>query len=79
MLSLRPLLHDEVPYVPPHEWNLDFPHPHAARQGLSHKEGETKLRDKALTSTDLMGALASIPSTAPIVNAANRNATLRAP
>ena len=66
----------KCPYVPPHEWNLDFPHLMLRAKAFRHKEGETKLRDKALTSTDLMGALAN-PVTAPIVNAANRNATLR--
>ncbi len=66
----------KCPYVPPHEWNLDFPHLMLRAKAYRHKQGETKLRDKALTSTDLMGALAN-PVTAPIVNAANRNATLR--
>jgi glycerol-3-phosphate dehydrogenase subunit C len=67
----------KCPYVPPHEWNLDFPHLMLRAKAYRHKQGETKLRDKALTSTDLMGVALANPVTAPIVNAANRNATLR--
>lgn len=67
----------KCPYVPPHEWNLDFPHLMLRAKAVRHQKGETKLRDKVLTSTDLMGAALANPVAAPIVNAANRNATLR--
>ena len=67
----------KCPYVPPHEWNLDFPHLMLRAKAVRHQKGETKLRDKVLTSTDLMGAALANPVTAPVVNAANRNATLR--
>jgi hypothetical protein len=52
----------KCPYVPPHEWNARLPAPDAARQGgpKFKQEGAT-LRDKVLTATTTVGALASIP------------------
>jgi hypothetical protein len=41
----------KCPYVPPHEWNVDFPAPDAARQGGQVQTGRGR-RDKLLTSTD---------------------------
>ncbi len=67
----------KCPYVPPHQFNLDFPHLMLRAKALRHSKGETKLRDRALTSTDLMGAALANPVAAPVVNAVNRNTTLR--
>jgi len=63
----------KCPYVPPHEWNLDFPHLMLRAKALKHKQGKTKPRDKLLSSTDGVGALAGIPVISGIVNAANRS------
>ena len=46
----------KCPYVPPHEWNLDFPHLMLRAKAVAFQKGETKLRDKVLTSTDAMGS-----------------------
>ncbi len=62
----------KCPYVPPHEWNVDFPHLMLRAKALKFKQGNTKLRDKVLTSTDAVGKLASIPVVAQTVNAVNR-------
>lgn len=67
----------KCPYVPPHEFNLDFPHLMLRAKALKFKQGETKLRDKILTSTDTIGNLLGIPVVAGIVNAANKNKPLR--
>ncbi|MCP5446378.1 MAG: Fe-S oxidoreductase [Chromatiaceae bacterium] len=62
----------KCPYTPPHEWNLDFPHLMLRAKAVKFKQGEVRLRDKILTSTDTVGSLAGIPVVAGIVNAANK-------
>ncbi|MCB1752002.1 MAG: Fe-S oxidoreductase [Gammaproteobacteria bacterium] len=62
----------KCPYTPPHEWNLDFPHLMLRAKAVKFKQGEVRLRDKILTSTDAVGNLAGIPVVAGIVNAANK-------
>ena len=58
----------KCPYVPPHEWNVDFPHLMLRAKAAKHKNGGTKMRDKVLTATDRVGTLASIPVVAEVVN-----------
>ena len=62
----------KCPYVPPHEWNLDFPHLMLRAKAVNFKKGQTKFRDKFLTATDLNGKLFSVPGVAQLVNAANK-------
>ncbi|MHB1292178.1 MAG: heterodisulfide reductase-related iron-sulfur binding cluster, partial [Sulfuricella sp.] len=62
----------KCPYVPPHEWNLDFPHLMLRAKSVKFKKGDIKTRDRILTSTDAVGNLAGIPVVAQVVNAANR-------
>ena len=62
----------KCPYVPPHEWNLDFPHLMLRAKAVHFRKGTTKLRDKVLTSTDTVGKLAGIPVVAQTVNAVNK-------
>ena len=68
----------KCPYVPPHEWDVDFPHLMLRAKALGFKQGRTKLRDKVITSTDKIGKLASIPIVVNVVNAVNRNKQTRA-
>ncbi len=67
----------KCPYVPPHEWNLDFPHLMLRAKAIYFKQGKPKFRDKLLASTDLVGKLAGIPVIAQAVNAANRSPGFR--
>ena len=67
----------KCPYVPPHEWNVDFPHLMLRAKAVKHRKGETKIRDKLLSSTDLVGTFAGIPIVAPVVNAANKTGPVR--
>ncbi len=67
----------KCPYVPPHEWNVDFPHLMLRGKAIKHKNGETTFRDKLLTSTDTVGNLAGIPVVSQAVNAVNKNKTAR--
>ena len=68
----------KCPYVPPHPWNLDFPHLMLRAKAVKFKQGEVKLRDKVLASTDAMGKLAAIPVVAQVVNAVNAMPVTRA-
>jgi glycerol-3-phosphate dehydrogenase subunit C len=61
----------KCPYVPPHEWNVDFPHLMLRAKAVKFGKGEVRTRDKLLTSTDALGKLAAIPVIAQTVNAMN--------
>ena len=61
----------KCPYVPPHEWNLDFPHLMLRAKAVRYKKEGAKFRDKLLTSTDTVGNIAGIPVVSSVVNAAN--------
>ncbi len=63
----------KCPYVPPHEWAVDFPHLMLRAKAMKYKEGDVKVRDKLLTSTDLVGSLAGIPVVNGLVNATLNN------
>ncbi len=67
----------KCPYVPPHPWNVDFPHLQLRAKAVKFRKGEVKARDRILSSTDAMGKLASIPVVVRFVNAANRSAPAR--
>jgi Fe-S oxidoreductase len=67
----------KCPYVPPHPWNLDFPHTMLRAKALKFKKGDIKVRDRLLSSTDAVGKLASIPVVAQFVNGANRASVTR--
>src|SRR5688500_2931679 len=62
----------KCPYVPPHPWNVDFPHLMLRAKAARHRNGETTLAAKVLSSTTAVGKLASIPVIVDIVNAVNR-------
>jgi glycerol-3-phosphate dehydrogenase subunit C len=67
----------KCPYVPPHSWNVDFPHLMLRAKAVQYKKGNVKVRDRILTSTDTVGRLSSLPVIATIVNAVNRNSMMR--
>ncbi|HRW67414.1 MAG TPA: heterodisulfide reductase-related iron-sulfur binding cluster [Candidatus Competibacter sp.] len=67
----------KCPYVPPHAWNVDFPHLMLRAKAIKFKKGEVNFRDKLLTSTDALGKLLAIPVVAQTVNAVNRNKVAR--
>lgn len=67
----------KCPYVPPHEWNVDFPHLMLRAKAIKYKKRGAKLRDKILTSTDSVGKLAGIPVIVNVVNAVNNSDVAR--
>jgi Fe-S oxidoreductase len=62
----------KCPYVPPHEWNVDFPHLMLRAKAIKFKNGDAKTRDKLITSTDTLGKLATLPVINQTVNAMNK-------
>lgn len=67
----------KCPYIPPHEWNVDFPHLMLRAKAVKFKKGDTKFRDRLITSTDLVGKVASKPLLNSLVNGANKNRSAR--
>jgi len=70
----------KCPYVPPHPWNVDFPHVMLRAKAIKFKQGRSStspFRDKLLSSTDAIGKLAAIPVVAQTVNAVNKNSLAR--
>jgi Fe-S oxidoreductase len=67
----------KCPYVPPHEWNIDFPHLMLRAKAARFKKEGASLRDKVLSATDTVGKLASIPIVVNAVNTTNRSKTGR--
>jgi Fe-S oxidoreductase len=68
----------KCPYVPPHAWNVDFPHLMLRAKSVKFRSGEVRLRDRLLSSTDALGKLAAIPVVAQTVNAMARTPAARA-
>ena len=56
----------KCPYVPPHEFNLDFPHLMLRYRAVEAKKGKIPFADRQLGETDRNGKLASLA--APIAN-----------
>ena len=67
----------KCPYVPPHEWNLDFPHLMLRAKAVKFRKGEVTFRDRLLSSTDTLGKLASIPVVVQVVNKVNKTPATR--
>jgi Fe-S oxidoreductase len=61
----------KCPYVPPHPWNVDFPHLMLRAKAVKNRDGGVRWRDKVLSSTDTVGRIAGIPVVSEIVNAVN--------
>ena len=61
----------KCPYVPPHPWNIDFPHLMLRAKHHQHRAGAHSFRDKLLSNTRGLGSIAGIPVVAEVVNAVN--------
>jgi glycerol-3-phosphate dehydrogenase subunit C len=68
----------KCPYVPPHEFNVDFPHVMLRYRAVERREGRIPLQQRELVKTDRNGRLASM--VAPLANwASDRKNTLTRP
>ena len=68
----------KCPYVPPHEWNIDFPHLMLRAKAKRFRDQGASFRDKMLAATDAVGNIAGIPVVNGLVNATNRSSAGRA-
>jgi glycerol-3-phosphate dehydrogenase subunit C len=68
----------KCPYVPPHPWNVDFPHLMLRAKTYKFKNEPVRTRDRILSSTDVVGSLAGIPVIAEVVNAVAKTGAGRA-
>ncbi len=59
----------KCPYVPPHEWNIDFPGLMLRAKAIQFKKKGAGFRDKFMSDPDRLAKLNSIPLVAPITNA----------
>ena len=62
----------KCPYVPPHEWNLDFPHVMLRAKAVQFKKGERRLSHKLLSNTKVQASVGTLPVISNTINAANR-------
>jgi len=67
----------KCPYVPPHEWNLDFPHLMLRAKAIQFKQQGASTRNKLLSDTNKVSKIASLPLIDKTVNALNNNVTFR--
>ena len=67
----------KCPYVPPHPWNVDFPHLMLRAKAIKFRKGEVTAGEKFLASTDVHGQFAGIPIVVQAVNAVNRTRPAR--
>ncbi|MDH3916411.1 MAG: heterodisulfide reductase-related iron-sulfur binding cluster, partial [Chromatiales bacterium] len=63
----------KCPYVPPHPWNIDFPHLMLRAKAARFRKDGASARDRILSATDRVGTLAGIPVVSSAVNAVNRS------
>src|SRR6186713_2819510 len=67
----------KCPYVPPHPWNVDFPHVMLRAKAANFRAGKVRRADRVLSSTDALGKLAGIPVVVRIANGTTRNGAAR--
>ena len=68
----------KCPYVPPHPWNVDFPHLMLRAKAVRARKDGISLRNRTLAATDAVGRIAGIPVVAQLVNAVNGSTAGRA-
>src|SRR6201988_2713586 len=59
----------KCPYVPPHPWDVDFPHLMLRAKAVRVREAGLSWRERALAATDTVGRIAGIPVVVEAVHA----------
>ncbi len=67
----------KCPYVPPHEWEIDFPHLMLRGKAIKNANNKTRLRDKIITSTDIIGKIFSKSIVSDLINLINKVSIFR--
>jgi len=62
----------KCPYVPPHEWQVDFPHLMLRAKAIDFKKNGSSFRNKLLSNTDTVGKTISQPVISQTVNFINK-------
>ena len=60
----------KCPYLPPHEWAVDFPHLMLRAKAYKFQQKDTRWRDRLITSTDTIFKALSLPGVAQSANGA---------
>ena len=68
----------KCPYLPPHEWAVDFPHLMLRAKAARFKTAKPRWRDRLITSTDPVFRMLATPGVAQTANAAAKSTGLRA-
>ena len=68
----------KCPYVPPHPWNVDFPHLQLRAKAVKFRKDGPGIRERMLSNTDRFGKLSTIPVVVKFVNAASKSTIARA-
>jgi glycerol-3-phosphate dehydrogenase subunit C len=67
----------KCPYVPPHPWNVDFPHLMLRAKAQRFRTGHVKRSARLLANTDGVGRIAGIPVVAEVARAVKHSAAGR--
>jgi glycerol-3-phosphate dehydrogenase subunit C len=67
----------KCPYLPPHEWAVDFPHLMLRAKAHKFSQQDTRWRDRLITSTDPVFDALSMPGLSAVANAAAGSSALR--
>jgi len=67
----------KCPYVPPHEFDLDFPHLMLRHRAVEHRKGKTKLADRELAKMTRNGKMGTVLSGAANWATKESNAIVR--
>jgi len=67
----------KCPYLPPHEWAVDFPHLMLRAKAQRFRNGDTKWRDRVITTTDPVFATLSTPGIGHVANGVIGSGALR--
>ncbi len=67
----------KCPYIPPHEWNIDFPHLMLRAKAVKFRREGAPASARLLSNTRTVGRLASIPVVVEAVNWGNNSPTVR--
>ena len=67
----------KCPYLPPHEWAVDFPHLMLRAKARFLKEERPAWHTRLLTNTQTLFSIGTKPGIAPLTNAILQNHTLR--
>lgn len=67
----------KCPYVPPHPWQVDYPHLMLRAKAWQFRQGERDWSDRVVSNTTNMGRLATLPVISNIANATLESRTGR--